>query len=111
MYKNSAEGLEGCYREHLLAAVNCAQLKAKIQLIHESLQDFVAAIEQLAHQALNRLPQYYPQREAAFALFNMIRDQEVKQLFLMGTHRMLKENFSPALQYQTTNKLQGSESP
>lgn len=111
MYKNTAEGLERCYREQVLAAVNCAQLKAKIQLIHESLQDFVTAIEELAHQALDRLPQYYTQREASFELFNMIRDQEVKELFLMGTHRMLEENFSPALQFETTDELQESKSP
>jgi hypothetical protein len=36
--------------------------------------------------------------EADFAFVNRIRDREVKQLFLIGGHRMLNEALSPALQ-------------
>jgi hypothetical protein len=47
-YKHIIEALEGHYGDHQVAAAYWSQLKAKIQLRGESLQEFAAVTEQLA---------------------------------------------------------------
>jgi hypothetical protein len=47
--------LKSRYRDNELATAYRSQLKARIQLSSESLQEFAAAVEQLAYRALVRL--------------------------------------------------------
>jgi hypothetical protein len=62
------------YEDHLLAAACRSQLKARIQLRSMSLQEFAAAVEQLAHWALVRLPVGFIQRKATHAFIDGVRD-------------------------------------
>jgi len=55
-----------------------------VQTSGETLQEFAAALEQLAHRALVGLPVAFIQTEAAHAFINRVRDWEVKQYLLMG---------------------------
>jgi lysophospholipid acyltransferase (LPLAT)-like uncharacterized protein len=71
--------LQDCYRDYQLATAYCSQLRARTQLIAQSLKEFATIIEQLIHQALLVLPQYYIQREAAYAFVKGIKDGKVKQ--------------------------------
>jgi hypothetical protein len=48
--------LNSHYRNHQPAAAYWSQLKARIQLCNKSLQEFAAAIKQLSHWTLVRLP-------------------------------------------------------
>jgi hypothetical protein len=50
----------------------------------ETLQEFTAALEQLAHRALVGLPVAFIQKEAAHAFIDGVRDWEVKHCLLMG---------------------------
>jgi hypothetical protein len=50
----------------------------------ETLQEFAAAVEQLAHRVCVGLPEGHIQTEAAHAFIDGIRDQEVKQQLLLG---------------------------
>jgi hypothetical protein len=61
-----------------------SQLKARIQLSGESLQEFAAAIEQLVHWALVRLPVDFIQSATTHAFIKRVRDQELKQHLLIG---------------------------
>jgi hypothetical protein len=63
----------------------------------ETLQEFAAAVEQLAHRALVGLPVGLIQTEAAHDFINGIRDREVKQHLLMGGDRTLNEALSQAV--------------
>jgi hypothetical protein len=55
------------------------------------LQEFAAAVEQLAHRAFVGLPEGHIQTEAAHAFIDEIRDWEVKQYLLMGGDRTLND--------------------
>jgi hypothetical protein len=66
--------LQDRYRNYQLATAYCSQLMARIQLTSQSLKEYAATIKQLVHQALVRLPQYYIQREAAYASVKGIND-------------------------------------
>jgi hypothetical protein len=48
------------------------------------MQEFAAAVEQLAHRAFVGLPADHIQTEAAHAFIDGIRDREVKQQLLLG---------------------------
>jgi hypothetical protein len=87
-YEYIVATLKGRYGDHHLAAVNRAQLKARIQLIGESQQTFAAAVEQLAHWALVGLPVDLIQREAAHIFIDGVRDRDVKQHLLIGRRQV-----------------------
>jgi hypothetical protein len=55
-YEDIVAALKGSYGDQQLAAAYGAQLKAKVQLIGKTLQEFAAAVEQLAHRVLVGLP-------------------------------------------------------
>jgi hypothetical protein len=67
-----------------------------------SLQEFAATIEQLAHWALVELPEYYKQKEAAYAF-----TEGVKQHFLMGNERRLNEALSQDLKLEAAEAAAG----
>jgi hypothetical protein len=62
-YEDTIGALKGRYGDHQLAAAYREELKARTQLIGESLQEFAAAVEQLAHRALVGLPVEFIQKE------------------------------------------------
>jgi hypothetical protein len=66
----------------------------------ETLQEFAAAVEQLAHQALVGLPADHIQTEAAHAFIDVIRDREVKQYLLLGGARTLNEALNQAVKLE-----------
>jgi hypothetical protein len=76
-----------------------SHLKARTQLIIEFLEEFAATIQHLAHRVHVELPQYV-QREAAYAFFNRIRDQELKLRLLIGGERTLVEAICQALRLE-----------
>jgi hypothetical protein len=66
-YEDFVRALKGCCRDHQLVADYWPQLKARTQMSGESLQQFAAAVDQVAHQALVGLPENFIQREADYA--------------------------------------------
>jgi hypothetical protein len=50
----------------------------------ETLQEFAAALEQVAHRALVGLPFAFIQKETAHDFIDGVRDWEVKQYLFMG---------------------------
>jgi hypothetical protein len=55
-YQDVIGALRDRFGDHQLAAAYRSQLKARVQISGETLQEFVAAAEQLAHLALVELP-------------------------------------------------------
>lgn len=83
-YEDIAVGLRDRFGDQQLAAAYRSQLKARVQAGSETLQEFAAAVEQLAHRAFVGLPVAFIQTEAAHSFIDGVRDQEVKQHPLMG---------------------------
>jgi hypothetical protein len=63
----------------------------------ETSRGFAAAVKQLAHQALVRLPEDFIQKEAAYAFVDGVKDQEVKHCLLMVSKRSLSEALNQVL--------------
>jgi hypothetical protein len=72
-YEDNVEVLEDHYGVYQLPAAYCSHLKAMTQLSGESLQEFAATIEQLAHWACWATPALYPQG-GSLCIANRIRD-------------------------------------
>jgi hypothetical protein len=49
MYEDTVGALQDCFGDHQLVADYQSQLKDRVQGSGETLQDFAAAVEQLAH--------------------------------------------------------------
>jgi hypothetical protein len=64
------------------------------------MQEFAAAVEQLAHRVLVGLPVGRIQTEAAHAFIDGIRDRELKQHLLMGDDRTLNEAINQAVKLE-----------
>jgi hypothetical protein len=71
-----------------------------VQTSGETLQEFAAAVEQLAYRAFMELPVSYIQTEAAHAFINGIRDREVKKHLLMGGESTLNEALNQDLKLE-----------
>jgi hypothetical protein len=76
---------------HQLAAVYQLQLEVRTQVSDELVQEFAAALKQLVHCALVRLPKDFIQREAACAFVDGVKDWNVKQHHLVGGERSCSE--------------------
>jgi cation transport ATPase len=74
---------------------------AGVQTGGETLQEFAAAVEQLAHQALVGLPADHIKTEAAHDFIDGIRDREVKQHLLLGGAPTMNEALNQALRIET----------
>ena len=87
------EAIVGAFRDrfgdHQPAAAYRSQLKAKTQANDGTLQEFTAAVEQLAHRVFVELPITFIQTEAAHSFMDGVRDREVKQHLLLGGYRTL----------------------
>jgi len=66
------------------------------------LQDFAAAVEQLAHRALVGLPVAFFQTGAAHAFMDGIRDRELKRHLLKGGDRTLNEALNQAMKMEAS---------
>ena len=90
------------YGEHQVAAAYRPQLKGRVHKSGETLQDFAAAVEQLANRALVGHPVAFFQTEVTHAFIDGIRDREVKQHLLKGGDRNLNESLNQALKMETS---------
>jgi len=72
IYEDIVESLRDRFDDHQLAAAYRSQLKVRVQAGGETLQEFAAAIEQLAHRALVGLPVAFVQMEAAHSFIDSI---------------------------------------
>jgi hypothetical protein len=78
-----------------------------VQASGETLQEFAAAIEQLAHRAFVGLPVTFVQTEAAHSFIDGVREREVKQHLLRGGHRTLNEALNQALKLEAAKAAAG----
>ena len=107
-YKDIVESLRDRFGDHQLAAAYWSQLKARMQESGETLQEFAAAVEQLAHRALVGLPVAFIQTEAAHSFIDGIRDREVKQHLFMGGDLTLNEALNQALKLEAAKAAAGT---
>jgi polyhydroxyalkanoate synthesis regulator phasin len=99
-YEDIVGALRGRFGIHQLAAAYRSHLKARVQTCGETLQEFPAAVEQLAHQALVGLPEGHIQTEAAHAFIDGNRDREVKPHPLLCGACTLNEALNQALNFE-----------
>jgi len=107
-YEDIVGALQDRFGDHQLAAAYRSQLKARVQASSETLQEFAAAVEQLAHRAFVGLPVAFIQTEAAQSFIHGVRDRELKQHLLMGGDRTLNEALHQALKLEAAKAAAGS---
>jgi len=61
-YKDIVRALRDCFGDHQQAVAYWLQLKGRVQMSGETLQEFTATVEELAHRALVGLPAALIQR-------------------------------------------------
>jgi hypothetical protein len=71
----------------------------------ETLQEFLAAVEQLEHRAVVGLPVGFIQTEAANVCIDGLLDREVKQHLLMGGDRTLNKTLNQALKLEVVKAV------
>jgi hypothetical protein len=98
--------LKGHYREHKLAAAYRSQLKARIQLRDDSLQELAVAEKTLDHHTIAELPGDFTQKDAACAFVDGVRGHDAKQLLIIGK-RSLNEALNQALKLQADKVAAG----
>jgi hypothetical protein len=76
-YEDIVGALQDRFGDHQLAMVYRSQLKARVQMSDETLQEFAEAVEQLPHRA----PVGFIQTEAAHAFIDGVRDRKVKSTY------------------------------
>jgi len=106
-YVDIVESLRDRFGDHQPATTYRSQLKARVQVSGETLQEFAAAVEQLAHRAFVGLPVAFVQTEAADSFIDSVRDREVKQHLLMGGDRTLNEALNQALKLEAAKAAVG----
>jgi hypothetical protein len=99
--------LKGHYRDHKLAVAYRSQLKARIQLRDDSLQELAVAKKPLDHYTLASLPGNFIQKDAACAFVDGLRDHDAEQLLLIISKRPLPEALNQALKLQATKDAVG----
>jgi len=97
--------LDGRYGEHRLAAAYRSQLKSRFQQSGETLQQYAAEIERLAHRAFAGLPLDHVRQEAGFAFIDGIRDGEIKKQLVLGSHRTLGEALEAAMRLEAAKMV------
>jgi len=106
-YEAIVGALRDRFGDHQLAAAYRSQLKTRMQANEETLQEFAAAVEQLAHRAFVGLPVNFIQTEAAHSFIDGLRDREVKQHLLLGGDRTLNEALNQALKLEAAKATAG----
>jgi len=84
-YEAIVGALQVRFVHHQLAAAYRSQLKTRMQASEETLQDFAAAVEQLAHRAFVGLPVTFIQTEAAHSFIDGLLGREEVTLWRPGT--------------------------
>jgi hypothetical protein len=110
-YEDTVGALQDRFGDHQLAAAYRSHLKARVQTGGETLQEFAAAVEQLAHRALVGFPVGHIQTEAAHSFIDGIRDREVKQNLLMGGDRTLNEALNQTLKLEAAEASKAAAWP
>ena len=87
-HEDVVESLWDRFRDHQLAADKRTQLKARVQASVETLQEFAAAEDHLAHRAFVELIVAFVQTEAANCFIDGLRDRDVRQHHLIGGDRI-----------------------
>ena len=108
-YEDIVESLRDRFWDHQLAAAYRSQLKAMVQASGETLQEFAAAVEQLAHRAFFELPVAFIQAVAAHCFIDAVRDREMKQHLLIGGDRTLNEALDQALKLEAVKAAAGPQ--
>jgi peptide subunit release factor 1 (eRF1) len=90
-YEEILQALEDRFRDQHFAAGFRSQLKTRTQRAGESLQEFAAAIEQLAHRAYLTLPEERIRREAGKAFADGVKDPDIKIQLLLGGEKTVNE--------------------
>jgi hypothetical protein len=106
-YEDIVEALQDRFGDHQLAAAYRLQRTARVQVSSKTLQEFAAAVEQLAHRPLVGLPVAFIQTEAAHFFIDGLRDRELKQHLLMGGDRTLNEALNQALKLEAAKAAAG----
>jgi len=106
-YEDIVDSLRNRFADHQLAAAYRSQLKTRVKASGETLQEFAAAVEQLAHRAMVGLPVAFVQTETAHSFIDGIRDRELKQHFLMEGDRTLNEALNQALKLEAAKAAVG----
>jgi len=106
-YEDIVESLRDRFGDHQLAVAYRSQLKARVQATGETLREFAAAIQQLAHRAFVGLPVAFVQTEAAHSFVDGLRYREVKQRLLMGGDGTLNGALNQALKLEAAKAAAG----
>jgi hypothetical protein len=69
------KGMEDRFGGDHFAVAYLSQLKVRTEKVGKSMQDFVSAIEQLAHRAYTTLPEDHIRREARKAFVDGVEDR------------------------------------
>jgi len=80
-----------------------------LQAGSKTLQEFTAAVEQVAHQALVGLPVAFIQTETAHSFFDGLRNRELKQRLLMVGDRTLNAALNQALKLGAAKAAAGPQ--
>ena len=92
------------YGDQHLAQVYQAQLKTRTQKAGESLQEFEAAVERLAHLAYPDAPREFKQQLAVGAFIDGNRDEEIRRVLRLSRHRRSNEALVHALEVEAAYK-------
>jgi hypothetical protein len=83
-YEEVSKALENRYGDHHLKEGFQLQLKRRTQHVGESLQEFAAAIDHLAHLAHVVLPEYVIRKEATLAFADGMKELDVRRQPCLG---------------------------
>jgi hypothetical protein len=96
-YEKIIRETEDRFGDQHLATWYQDQPKTETQIVGESLQEFVTAIEQMTHCALSALPENHGRQEAGMTFVDGIQEQRIKQQLPLGGRGTLKEVLTQAL--------------
>jgi hypothetical protein len=97
MYEETFEALEDRFGDQHLAAAYRSQLKTQTQKAGESLQEFAAAIEQLAHRHYPALPEDHVRKDVGRAFTDGVEDPDLKIQLLLGGEKTINEALRQAV--------------
>jgi hypothetical protein len=106
-YEDIVGALKDRFGDNQLVAAYRSQLKSRIEMSGETLQEFAAAVEQLSHWSLVGLSVGFIQTEATNAFIDGVRDRKAKLHLLMGGDRTLNEALNQALKLEAAKVAAG----
>jgi hypothetical protein len=89
-YEETLEALEDRFGNQLMAAAYRSHIKARIQCVGESLQEFTTAVEQVDHRAYSALPEGHIRKEAGKAFASGAEGAAIK-IHLLLEREMVNE--------------------